>query len=251
MTHTNSSISNRLQCSLRAQTRAALAAIALFLPMQAVQADTVPTREPAHLDLSAEASQAALNDMVRAVVYTEANDTAAGPLAQRVNRQIAAAIEQIRNTPNIKVQNGNSYTMPVYGKNGRTIEGWRMHSELVLESKDAKAMSELLGKLQSNLAVANVQFMPSPEARKQAEDQAMVTAIQSFQARAQLASRTLGKTYKVHQMSINIGGQYPIMTMMKRGMAADAMGAEAAPMPMESGETRVSVTVSGQVDLLD
>jgi len=41
----------------------------------------------------------------------------------------------------------------MHGKLGRTIEAWRMRSEILLETRDMAALSELLGKLQATLSV--------------------------------------------------------------------------------------------------
>jgi predicted secreted protein len=120
-----------------------------------------------------------------------------------------------------------------------------MRSELVLESPDTAALSEFLGKLQLSLGVSNLTLQPSAETRKKVEDQAVIDAITAFKARAKVVAEALGKTYSIKQLTVNTSGR--IAQPIYR--AAKAMSAEAASMPMEAGESQVSATVSGQIEL--
>lgn len=199
------------------------------------------------IDLSAEASRAAANDMARATAYVEAGDAAPAELAKRVNGAIAAALQTAKNYPAVKTRSGATHTYPNYGKDGR-ITGWRMRSELLLESGDMAALSELIGKFQANLAVGNLMLMPAPETRRKAEDDAMLDAIAVFQAKAKLAAGALDKPYRVRRLSIAQVGQPPVIPIMRSARMA---AAEAAPAPIEAGESSVSVTVSGQIELPD
>ncbi|MCH2219782.1 MAG: SIMPL domain-containing protein, partial [Dechloromonas sp.] len=99
------------------------------------------------IDLSAEASRPALNDMVRASVFSEASGSNPAELARRVNGDIAEALKVIRERKGVSVKSGSQSTYPVYTQS-RKIDGWRMRSELLIESKDFAAVSELLGRLQ-------------------------------------------------------------------------------------------------------
>ena len=146
----------------------------------------------------------------------------------------------------VKTQSSGTHTYPTYGKEGR-ISGWRMRSELLLESRDMTALSELLGRLQETLAVSQLVLQPSPETRKKAEEEAMLEALAAFQAKASLIAGALKKSYCIRQMNIGSAGQPPVMPMMMRSARMDA--AEAAPAPIEAGESMVSVTISGQIEL--
>ncbi|WP_434516748.1 SIMPL domain-containing protein [Dechloromonas sp. ARDL1] len=201
------------------------------------------------IDLSAEASRPAANDMVRASVFSEATGSNPAELARRVNGDIAEALKVIRDRKGVSVKSGNQSTYPVYTQ-ARKIDGWRMRSELLIESKDFGTVSDLLGRLQQmRLAVGDISQMPSPETRHQAEDEAMREAIRAFQNRAALIADTLGKGWKIKQMNINQAGGMP-PTPMPRVRAA-AMMAEAAPAPLEAGESVVTTNVSGQIELAD
>lgn len=202
------------------------------------------------VDLSAEASRPAANDLLRASVYSEANGANPAELARKVNADIAEALKLLRSKAGISVKSGHQSTYPVYGAT-RRIDSWRMRSELIIESKDKGAVSDVLGQLQQmKLAVGDVSQMPSPETRRQVEDEAMREAIRAFRARATLVGEQLGKDWKIKQMNINQGGMMPPVPMMRaaRGMA---MAAEAAPAPLEGGESLITTQISGQIELAD
>ena len=129
------------------------------------------------------------------------------------------------------------------------FDNWRMRSEIVLESKDQAAVSELLGQLQQmRLAIGNLSQQPSPATRRAAEDEATREAIRAFQGRAKLVADTFGKPYRIKQLNIQQAGRQPPIPMFK---ASRAMAAEAAPLPLEAGESLVTTTVSGQIELAD
>ena len=200
------------------------------------------------VDLSAEASRPAANDMVRATVFAEASGSNPAELARRVNQDIAEGLKTIKGKAGVSVKSGHQSTFPVYAQNQK-IESWRMHSELVLESRDAAAVSELLGQLQQmRLAIGSVSQLPAPEKRRKVEDEATRDAIGAFRQRAAVVADVLGKPYKIRHLSIQQSGQMPPMPVMR---ASRAMAAEAAPPPLEAGESLVTTTVSGQIELAD
>lgn len=202
------------------------------------------------VDLTAEASRPATNDMVRATVFAEASGNNPAELARRVNQEITEGLKVIKAKPGILVKSGRQSTFPVYGQNQK-IDSWRIHSELILESRDAAAVSELLGQLQQmRLAVSGVSQLPTPETRQKVEDEATREAIAAFRQRAAVVAEVLGKPYTIRHLSIQQSGQMPPMPIMR---ASRAMAANAAPppVPMEAGESLVTTTVSGQVEVAD
>ena len=229
--------------------RAALATLATLTALQSAAAVAADTPAPPTVELSAEAGGAAANDLAVAVLYAERSGTSAAAVAREVNRDIAAALELARAQGAVKVQSGNVSTWPVYGKDGQgRITAWRMRSELRLESTDTAAMSELVGKLQQSLALAHLTMEPAPETRRKAVADVTVDALRAFETRAQLIADTLGRRYRIAHLTVGDHGlQPPPMPRMR----AAVMAAEAAPAPLEGGESRVSVQVSGRIELLD
>lgn len=201
----------------------------------------------ATIDLAAEASRPAVNDMVLATVYAEANGANPADLAKRVNLEIAEALKVIKSKPAISVKSGQQSSFPIYNQ-AQKIEGWRMHAELILESSDLAAVSEIIGRLQQmKLAISQVGQQPSPATKRQVEDEATRDAIRAFQSRAEVVAGVFGKPYRIKQLSVQQNGGIAPMHMLRGGRMA--MAADAAP--IEAGESLISTTVSGQIELLD
>lgn len=206
---------------------------------------TLPT-----VDISAEVSRSAPNDQFRAQVFAEAADANPGELARRINTLIAQALHAAKAYPAIKVRSAGNATYPIYAKTGRSIESWRMRSSLALEAQDSAQLSELLGKLQQTLAVGALEAAPSPETWKRVEDQAIAEAIGAFEARANLVAGSLHRKWKIKHMSVNTGGQQP-RPVMAMARSAAMMSDAAPPPPIQAGDSPVSVSINGQIELLE
>lgn len=206
---------------------------------------------PPTADISVEASRSTPNDLFRAEVYAEATDANPADLARRVNLTVTQAIQAARAYSAVKLRSAGNSTYPVYGKTGRTIDAWRMRSTLALESSDSAVLSELLGKLQQSMAITGLNASPSPATLKKSTDEAIVEALAAFEARARLVAGTLGKKWKIRQVSVHTGGSQP-KPMIAYARAAPMMSADGAPpTPIEAGDSPVTVNVSGQIELLE
>lgn len=209
----------------------------------------VPALAGTVVELNAEASRAAPNDLLRASVYVEASDGNPAELARRVNAEVAAALRLIKARPTVSAKSAGQHAYPVYGQNGKP-NGWRMRSELLVESRDTAAVAELLGELQQQrLAVASVSQLPAPETRRQVEDETTRDALRAFGERAGLIAGSLGRTYRIKELQVQQnGGPPPVGMVMAR---AATFAAEAAPAPLEAGTTTITTTVSGRIELAD
>ena len=199
------------------------------------------------IDLAAEASRPATNDLARATVFAEATGVTPSDLSRRINGLIADGLKTARSYSSIKTQSGATHSYPVYGKGGK-IENWRMRSELTLESSDTGALSELLGKLQASMGIASLAMLPAPETRRKAESEAMLDALAAFRARAKIIAEALGKAYRIRHLAINSSGRPPVVPIMR---AAALASADVAPMPIEGGDTQISANITGQIELLE
>lgn len=204
--------------------------------------------EPASIELAAEAQGNAANDLARATVFAEAADGHLAPLARKLNPVTAAALATVKAAAAVKLKSSNTRTYPVYGRDAGRIESWRMRSEIVLESRELAALSALVGKLQeAGLGLAQFEFTPSPPTRKSVEDQLIVEAIAAFKARAEVAAHALGQHYRIRRLAINTQSSAPRpYPLMRAAMANSVSGAA----PVEAGESALTVSVSGTVDLI-
>ena len=189
------------------------------------------------------------NDLGRAMAFAEMTGSDPAAVAHKLKAVIADGLAAAKAQPGITVKSGGTHSWPIYGKGGRSIESWRMRSELLLESRDPAALSTAVGKLQGGtLAIGNINFSPAPETRRKADDDATIEAIEAFNAKAARIAATLKRTYKIRMLNVSGTGHFPQPYPMAR---TTMMAAEAAPMPVEAGESNVTVNVSGQIELID
>ena len=230
---------------------ASLAAVMISFPAAATAQLTSANEAQPSVEFSAEASQTAANDLGVATLYAESSGDNAAELALGVNQRMVKALAVAHAFASVKARSGGVSTWPVYAKDGQgRIEAWRMRSEIRIESRDLGALSELIGKLQSDLALSQVVMQPAPETRRKALEEATVSAIRAFEQRAALIAQTLGKGYRIAHMSIGDSGFQPPMPMRMRAVTA-GMLADSAPAPLEGGESQLGVSISGRIDLLE
>ena len=197
------------------------------------------------INLSASAQTRLANDTIVASLYAEEEGSNAALLADIVNKKIQWAIATVKQNPQIKLQTSAYTTSPVYQKN--KIMSWRVRQTIALESLDMPKVSELLGVLQSRLALQGMHFTVSPELKNTTDDALINEAMAAFDARARLVSAQLKrKGYKIVDLNIATSGNpggYRRYEM--HAMAMDSVSAPA----IEGGEQDVQVTVSGSIEL--
>ncbi|MDD2770229.1 MAG: SIMPL domain-containing protein [Methylococcus sp.] len=222
--------------------------LALLLALQALSAahaDEGPPLTYDRIDLSSEAQGDVQNDLLVAVLSSEAEGPKAAALAAEVNKAIAQAIARSKEMPEIKVQTLNYQTSPVYQK--ERISGWRVKQSIRLESADAAKLGGLLGELQQQLHLDSVDYDTSPAKLKESEDELIKEALAAFRRRAELVAQEMGRSrYRIVALRVDTGGN-PIrpMTMGVRAMAA----APVAPVQIEAGTQKIEVSVSGTIEL--
>lgn len=228
----------------------------LLLALSSCVALPVFAAEPAKpagtlIDFRVDVQRPVANDLGRANAYVELTGSDPAEVARKVKAIIADGLATAKAQPGITVKSGGTHTYPIYSKTGRVIENWRMRSELLLESRDSSALSAAAGKLQGGaLAIGGINFSPAPETRRKADDDATIEAIEAFNAKAARIAATLKKPYKIRMMNVNGAGHFPQPYPMARGAVMMA-SAESAPMPVEAGESNITVNVSGQIELID
>ena len=229
---------------IRQTKRAALwLAISLSCHATVVAADNaLPS-----VDFAAQGHAQAANDLAQAEVYAEVTGPDPQAVAKEVNARIRNALELAAEFDKVKTQTASTGTWPVYGKNTRSIEGWRMRTALSLESRDVTAMSELLGRMQSLLAIGQLNLIPAPETLLAAEDAATLAALKAFGNRAEMVAKALGKHYRIK--TLNIGTQRMPPPVFRASAANMAM--EAASAPIEAGQSDVVIQVNGTIELTD
>lgn len=201
------------------------------------------------VSLRTEVSEEVPHDLMQVILYSEAQDNDPAKLAASITENLNKAIAQARQSKGVQVSLGSRHSYPVYSDNGEHISAWRERAELRLESAQFSQLSKLTGELLQQLKMGGMTFSIADSTRQASEDALIKTAVESFKARAQLTSETLGgNTYKIVNLSFNSGFQPPMPVRMAamKGMAMN----EAAPAPeIEAGSSKVTLSVDGVIEV--
>lgn len=197
------------------------------------------------VQLSVSATAQLENDTMVATVYAQEEGSQASELSNTVNKRIRRALDLVKTHADIKHQTNAYSSNPVYSNN--KIKGWRVSQSLRLESQNMALMSDVLGKLQNDLALQSVQFTISPASRDQQDEKLIDEALAAFEKRAQQVVKKLGrKNYKIVDINISSSGNRGVRPLQMRAMAMEAV--DTAPV-ISAGEQTVSVTVNGHIEL--
>jgi predicted secreted protein len=217
----------------------------LLLPVVAL-GGTDPTYDRVQLDASA--SMDVDNDRMTATLFAQSESASAAVAASEVNDAVAWALDLLDAQTAIQVQTAAYHTSPVYRNN--EVRAWRVKQAIHLSGADSSLLGELVGRLQERLKMQNVSYEVSPQRRRMHVDQLTDDALGYFSERATRIAKTLGRGgYRLVQLSIRDDGRPPVP--MARGLVMAAEAAPTAPAHFDAGTQTVTVTISGEIELLD
>ena len=225
--------------------RLRLILICALAASSAVRADEPPLRYN-QVRLQAQQSESVSNDTMHVTLNTYAEMQDPAKLAARINQEMDWALEKAKQYSEIKVSTGSYQTWPVIRKEVTT--GWRGQQNLMLESRDTEALSQLTGELQKKLKIKSMSFSVSDEKRSTVENRLIETALNAFKVRALIVGENLNaKGYRIVDMNVGTSAQRP--PVMRQARVATMAMASNDSVAVEGGESDVQVTVSGTIEL--
>lgn len=193
-----------------------------------------------------DASREVDNDQATAVIGVTHEDTEPARLADRINQDMQWGLGLAKGAQAVEVRTGGYRTRPVSDSQNK-LRRWRGGQELVLESRDPKALAELLGRLQERLQLQSMNFSVSPEKRRSVEGEIIEESLGAFRLRAERVRKKLGaKGYELVNVQIDTGGGRP-PPMEMRAMAVQSSAV--TPPAMEGGTSTLNVRVHGTIEL--
>lgn len=223
-------------------------ALALTSPLWA----QTPAPAPHNVvQLSASAQQEAVQDWLTVVLTHRAQAADAATVQRQLQTALDNALRHVR--PRVKegeleVSSGGFSVQPRHNREGQIV-GWQGSAELLVQGRDIARIAATAGDT-PGMALSQMHFSLSRQARQALEDGIRSEAIARFKATAQQVVKDFGFSgYTLREVAVSEGGQeYAMRPRMM--MAADANAAVmSAPVPAEPGKTLVQVTVSGSVQL--
>lgn len=230
-------------------------AMAAFSPAHAqTPAMMMPMTPKDVLNLDATVQTQVTPDLAVVMLAAERSgaDTA-GPSAE-VTRAITEALKEARSVAGIQASTGGFTTFQRFDNKGQRT-GWTVRAEVILKSKDFTALGKLAGKLTqagpNALQITNNTFEVSTELRNAEEAKLMERAIAEFRRKAQVATSAFGyRKFSIQQVNVGTtSGFVPPQPRPMLRVAAMAAAAPEADMPIQAGQTELSLTVSGSVQM--
>jgi predicted secreted protein len=156
------------------------------------------------------------------------------------------ALSLAKTEKKVSVNTGNYQTYPVLHKNEH--KGWRGQQDLELEGEDTRRISDLVGKLQERLQVKTIRFSVSDKKRHAVENRLISEALDAFRERAGIIGENLqANSFRIVDINVDTATRRPPVPYQAR-MSSMAMK-EDVPVAVEAGESQVTVTVSGTIEL--
>jgi predicted secreted protein len=197
------------------------------------------------LNLDAQATREVPYDIAVVTLAIDRESKNSDTLSAEINKILAEAMAEAKKA-GVSAESGGYYISPTYNnRNQRT--GWHGRAEIILRSKDFTAIGKLSGELAEKMQMAGMSFDLSPERRQSEESHLIEEAVSNLKIKARTTVKLLGyQDFSIREMTLSQGGAmlHPQLAAMARGTLADA-----APVPVEGGKARISVTLSGSLQM--
>ena len=132
--------------------------------------------------------------------------------------------------------------------------GWLARVELMLESKDSQALSDVINALDDTLAIENISASVSDEKLTHVENELTQAVLEKFKNKALLIQNTLQmKNYRVMDLNISAANEHNYARVYYEPTAKSALTlSESASnaVPLENGKETVRMRVKGRIELL-
>lgn len=225
-----------------------LAGIVLLLTMPLAQAHDAETLFN-KVSLQAEAQREVPNDEMTVMLTAQAQGSDPAALAEKVNREMAWALELAAKESAVEAETRGYSTSPIYGRasssEGRVITGWHVRQQIQLKTIEFQKLTELLGTLQERLQITQMGFSPTTETRQKYQNELISEAMQAFKERVAIIQQNMdGRDYRIVELNVNTSG-FGYRPMVMADMAMSKM--ERTAPAVEGGTSEVTVTVSGSV----
>lgn len=195
--------------------------------------------------LNANAQREIPNDLMQVTLSVQHQDLSANKAARKVNKDMKWALQLLKSHKGIKFQTANYSTNPVYQKN--RISAWSARQNLQLSSTDFDKLSDIIGRLQERLSVNQMNFTAKPSTRDQVQNELISEALKAYKNKAKIVQKSMSASaYDIIEININPSHQQPVY---RERMMMSTAKADSAPVAVQSGNSNISVTVSGRIQL--
>jgi len=223
----------------------------LFISSVRAQAEDNNRPEGTRVSLSVTAETELANDEVAVQFQVQAEGRKSAPLRQQVNRISEHIKQRLESESNVKLTTTSRRLEPVWEYHPTTRKrertGWRMLQTGTITGTNLDAVADWMDDIErAGAELSGLQFRVSSSTLNNAQDQLQLQAIRKLRRKAQNIAKALdAKSFRIIRLQTNANRPaYP----MRTGMAMMAVKREATP-ALSPGESKVTVTVSGEIEV--
>ncbi|VTM24210.1 Predicted periplasmic/secreted protein [Stutzerimonas stutzeri] len=200
-----------------------------------------------------EAERQIERDLMQVNLFYQSEGKNLSELNKTVNTRLNKAIGIAKQYPAVAIQGNTRNTMVRYDGKGKQ-SGWLARVELILESKDSQALSDVINALDDTLAIENISASVSDEKLTHVENELTQAVLEKFKNKALLIQNTLQmKNYRVMDLNISAANEHNYAPVYYEPTAKSALTlSESASnaVPLENGKETVRMRVEGRIELL-
>ena len=200
-----------------------------------------------------EAERQIERDLMQVNLFYQSEGKNLSELNKTVNARLNKAIGIAKQYPAVAIQGNTRNTMVQYDGKGKQ-SGWLARVELMLESKDSQALSDVINALNDTLAIENISASVSDEKLTHVENELTQAVLEKFKNKALLIQNTLQmKNYRVMDLNISAANEHNYARVYYEPTAKSALTlSESASnaVPLENGKETVRMRVEGRIELL-
>lgn len=203
------------------------------------------------VSFAVEVAKNVANDELTATLTKSADHANAKTLANTLNTTTNKALDIAQKYPNVKVTTGHHHTYPRYDNKGK-INGFTGSSSVNVQSQNFEEASELIAELQQFMTLGNLNFSVSESTQKSVENELKTQTIQKFSTEAKEISHAFGASdYKLVRVDLNnTYGGIRVSPMMMKDYAVAEAASSAVAQTYEGGESRVTYSAQGVIELI-
>ena len=219
-------------------------------------AETKPADETEKnvISFSTEVTKDVDYDVMEVTLFVKEENKNLKELNQTINQKVNAALEVLKKQSAVEVKKNTRSTQVRYDSKGKQ-SGWIERADLVLESKDFVALSQVISDINDTFAIADVVQKLSKEAAVKFEDEMIKSALAQFQHKAQLIQTSLNaKGYEVVNLNLDSRNEMPYFDRRMMPVAKmNSFSSEAADEVSldNNGKAELKASVSAQIKLLN
>ena len=230
----------------------------LLLPLSmalTANAETKPADEleKTVISFSTEVTKEVDYDVMEVTLFIKDENKNLKELNQTINQKANAALEVIKKQSAVEVKKNTRSTQVRYDSKGKQ-SGWIERADLVLESKDFVALSQVISDINDTFAIADVVQKLSKETSAKFEDEMIKSALAQFQHKAQLIQTSLNaKGYEVVNLNLDSKNEIPYLyERMKSTSKMKSFYSENDEVNLDNnGKVELKASVSAQIKLLN